>query len=157
MIPRLPAPRAYVDNFIFYSTDPAEEKTSKAELAKDIKVNFMGDVGFVPRTTITWIRQPSSRLSVHMTQTVFTKFSAHYFDVDTMSSVPNMMPYHSDMSIKPIPALFPDHPYLKRLKKVYRSMVGSIHCWTESKYGSVSGPQWKWNSGQTRFRHVACH
>ena len=29
-------------------------------------------------------------------------------------------------------------------------------CWPESKYGSVSGPQWKWNSGRTRFRHVAC-
>ena len=28
-------------------------------------------------------------------------------------------------------------------------------CWPESKYGSVSGPQWKWNSGQARFRHVA--
>ena len=28
-------------------------------------------------------------------------------------------------------------------------------CWPESKYGSVSGPQWKWNSGASRFPHVA--
>ena len=32
-----------------------------------------------------------------------------------------------------------------------------VMCWPESKYGSVSGPQWKWNSRRTRFRHVACH
>ena len=28
-------------------------------------------------------------------------------------------------------------------------------CWPESKYGSVSGPQWKWNSGASHFPHVA--
>ena len=28
-------------------------------------------------------------------------------------------------------------------------------CWPESKYGAVSGPQWKWNSGASRFPHVA--
>ena len=28
-------------------------------------------------------------------------------------------------------------------------------CWPESKYGSVSGPQWKWKSGASRFPHVA--
>ena len=28
-------------------------------------------------------------------------------------------------------------------------------CWPESKYGAVSGPQWKWNSGRSRFPHLA--
>ena len=27
--------------------------------------------------------------------------------------------------------------------------------WPESKYGAVSGPQWKWKSGASRFPHVA--
>ena len=27
--------------------------------------------------------------------------------------------------------------------------------WPESKYGSVSGTQWKWKSGASRFPHVA--
>ena len=27
-------------------------------------------------------------------------------------------------------------------------------CWPESKYGAVSGPQWKWNSGGAHFTHL---
>ena len=27
-------------------------------------------------------------------------------------------------------------------------------CWPESKYGAVSGTQWKWKSGASRFSHV---
>ena len=28
-------------------------------------------------------------------------------------------------------------------------------CWPESKYGAVYGPQWKWNSGGSRFPYLA--
>ena len=36
----------------------------------------------------------------------------------------------------------------------YEKAAGSC-CWPESKYDAVSGPQWKWKSGASRFPHVA--
>ncbi len=36
----------YVDDFVFYSTDPAEEELFQTELAKYITVDFMGDVDY---------------------------------------------------------------------------------------------------------------
>ena len=67
----------YVDDFVFYSTDPAEEELFKTELAKEIKVDFMGDINFFLGTAFTWICQSNGHISVYMTQMAFTKFSAH--------------------------------------------------------------------------------
>ena len=70
----------YVDDFIFYSTDPEEEQRFKEELAKHIKVDFMGDVDYLLGTAFTWLRHDTdNHVSVHLTQTAFTEFSAHRF------------------------------------------------------------------------------
>ena len=108
----------YVDDSIFYSTEPAEEELFKAGLANEIKVDFVGDVDFFLDTAFTWIRQSNGHLSVHMTQTAFTKFSAHRFGVNAMNPVPNMTPYRSGMTIDSIPAPSPNDPDLKRRTKV---------------------------------------
>ena len=87
----------------------------------------MGDVDFFLGTVFTWIHQSNGHLSVHMSQTAFTEFSAHQSGVDAMNPVPNMTPYHSGMPIDSIPALSPDDPDLKRHTKVCQSIVGSIN------------------------------
>ena len=63
----------YVDNFIFYSTDPVEEELFRTELAKHITVDFMGDVDYFLGTTFHWKGLPEDHVSVHMTQTAFTE------------------------------------------------------------------------------------
>ena len=44
----------YIDDFIFYSTDPEEEELFKKELAWYINVNFMGNVNYCLGTAFSW-------------------------------------------------------------------------------------------------------
>ena len=99
----------------------------QTELAKEIKVDFMGDVDFFLGTAFTWIRQSNGHLSVHMSQTAFIEFSAHRFGVDAMNPVSNMTPYCSGMPTNSIPAPCPDEPDLKHPTKVYQGIVVSIN------------------------------
>jgi hypothetical protein len=71
----LPSPlhvSVYVDDFIFYSTDPNVKALFQSELEKHIKVDFMGNVDFFLGTAFTWQRQNDGRFSVHMSQSAFT-------------------------------------------------------------------------------------
>ena len=73
----------YVDDFIFYSTDPEEEKRFQQELAKHIKLDFMEGVDYFLGTAFTWLRHGAdNHVSDHLTQTAFIEFSAHRFGVD---------------------------------------------------------------------------
>ena len=84
----------YVYDFIFYSTYPEEEKHFNEELAKHIKVDFMGGIDYLLRTAFTWLRHDKdNHVSIHLTQTAFTEFSAHRFGVDRTNKVPTMTPY----------------------------------------------------------------
>ena len=71
----------YVDNFVFYSTDPAKEELFCSEIAKEIKVDFMGNVDYFRGDAFTWFRLTNGHLSVHLALSAFTKFSAHRFGV----------------------------------------------------------------------------
>jgi len=109
----------YVDDFIFYSTEPEEEKRSKEELAKYIKVKFMGDVDYFLGTAFTWMcHDNNNHIYVHLTQTAYTEFSAHRFGVDRMNIVPNMTPYQSGISIDSILSPDPSDLDLTRQTKV---------------------------------------
>ena len=83
----------YVDDFIFYSTDPEEERKFKEELAKHMNVDFMGDVDYFLGTSCTCLHHGNYHVSVCLTQTAFAKFCAHRFGVDRMNIVPSMTPY----------------------------------------------------------------
>ena len=56
----------YVDKFVFYSSDPAEEALFRAELSRRLNVDFMGDVDFFLWTAFTWKRHESGHLFVHL-------------------------------------------------------------------------------------------
>jgi len=117
----------YVDDFIFYSTDPEEEKRFKEELAKHIKVDFMGGVDYFLGTAFTWLcHDKDNHVYVHLTQTAFTEFSAHRFGVDRMNNIPNMTPYRSGIPIDSIPNPDPSDLDLPQRTKVYQRIVGPI-------------------------------
>lgn len=44
----------YVDDFVFYSEDPAIEKAFQEQLKTKVKVDFMGDVDYFLGTAFTW-------------------------------------------------------------------------------------------------------
>jgi len=117
----------YVDDFVFYSTDDAEEARFKKELAARITVDFMGDVDYFLGTAFTWKRREGGHLSVHLSQAAFTDHTAHRFGVDRMNPVPNMTPWRSGLPIDSIANPDPEDPDLKRRTKVYQGIVGSIN------------------------------
>jgi hypothetical protein len=117
----------YVDDFVFYSTDPLEEERFKAALKKRVVVDFMGDVDWFLGTAFTWKRHSDGNLSVLLSQSAFTEFSAHRFAVNKFNQVPNMTPYRSGLPIDSIPPPPKDDPDQKRRTKVYQSIVGCIN------------------------------
>ena len=117
----------YVDDFVFYSEDPAQEEKFRVELAKNIKVDFMGDVDYFLGTAFTWLRHDNGHVSVHLCQSAFTEHTAHRFAVSKMKRVPNMTPYRPGLPIDSIPPPSDSDPDLKRRTKVYQSIVGSIN------------------------------
>ena len=44
----------YVDDFVFYSSDPTQEALFKTLLQEHIQVDFMGDVDYFLGTKFTW-------------------------------------------------------------------------------------------------------
>ena len=117
----------YVDDFVFYSTDPAQELLFQRELSKRCKVDFMGDADFFLGTAFTYLRHDDGNLSVHLSQSAFTEHTAHRFGIDSMTRVPNMTPWRSGLPIDSIPAADESDPDFKRRTKVYQSLVGSIN------------------------------
>jgi hypothetical protein len=117
----------YVDDFVFYSEDPAAEALFQKELKKHVVVDFMGDVDYFLGTAFTWKRHTDGNLSVHLCQSAFTEFSAHRYGVDRFNRTPNMTPYRSGFPIDSIPSPHPKDPDLKRRTKVYQGIIGSIN------------------------------
>jgi hypothetical protein len=72
----------HVDEFVFYLVDPAEELRFKRELEKRFVVEFMDGVDYFLGTAFTWLRHGDGHVSVHLSQTAFTEFTAHHFGVD---------------------------------------------------------------------------
>ena len=117
----------YVDDFVYYSTSDAEESLFQSVLSSKLTVDFMGDVDYFLGTAFTWTKHTDDHLSVHLSQSAFTEYTAHRFGVDKMNRVPNMTPYRSGYPIDAIPSVDPADPDLKRRTKIYQSMVGCIN------------------------------
>ena len=96
---------AYIEDFVFYSTDPAEEEKLKIALERKLRVDFMSDANFFLGTVFTWLCHNDGHISVHLSQSAFTEFAANRFDVKKMHQVPNMTPYHSGFPINSLTTL----------------------------------------------------
>ena len=117
----------YVDDFVFYSTSDAEEELFRQVLQSQVTVDFMGDVDYFLGSAFLWKRHSNGHVSVHLSQSAFTEHTAHRFGLDRFKRVPNMTPYRSGLPIDSLPPPPPDDPDLKRRKKIYQGIVGSIN------------------------------
>ncbi|KAL7459292.1 hypothetical protein ACHAWC_010958 [Mediolabrus comicus] len=117
----------YVDDFVFYSTNDAEEELFRQVLQSRVTVDFMGDVDYFLGSAFLWQRHSNGHVSVHLSQSAFTEHTAHRFGLDRFKRVPNMTPYRSGLPIDSLPPPAPNDPDLKRRTKVYQGIVGSIN------------------------------
>ena len=118
----------YVDDFVFFSEDPAEEENFKKALSScTVPIDWMGTVDYFLGTAFNWKRHADGHLSVLLTQSAFTEYTAHRFAIDKLNPVPNMTPYRSGMPIDAIPPPDPKDPDLKRRTKCYQGIVGCIN------------------------------
>ena len=117
----------YVDDFVFYSSDPAQEALFKTLLQDHIQVYFMVNVEYFLVTAFTWLQHADGNISVHLCQSSFTEFTAQNISVHTANKVSNMTPYHSEFPINSIPPIDPLDPDLPRWKKIYQIIVGCIN------------------------------
>ena len=88
----------------------------------------MGNGNYLLGAAFNWIQRDDGRISVHLCQLAFTKFTALRLSFHTANKVPNMTPFSSGFttdSILPVDSLDPDLPCCK---KVYQSIVGFINC-----------------------------
>ena len=116
----------YVDDFVFYSSDPAQEELFKTLLQEHIKVDFMVNVNYFLGAVFNWLQHENGNISLYLWQSAFTEFTARWFSVHTFNKVPNITPYFSGFpidSISPFGALYQDLPHFKQ---VYQSIVGCI-------------------------------
>ena len=117
----------YVDDFVFYSTDQAEEDLFQKLFQNRLTVDFMGDVDYFLGTAFTWVQDDNGHLSVHLCQSAFTEFIGQRFGVDKLNRTPNLTPYRSGLHIDAIPNSDPNDPDLKRRTKVFQSIAGCIN------------------------------
>jgi hypothetical protein len=97
----------YVDDFVFYSTNDAEEDLFRQVLQSQITVDFMGDVDYFLGSAFLWQRHSNGHVSVHLSQSAFTEHTAHRFGLDRFKRVPNMTPYRSGLPIDSLPSPAP--------------------------------------------------
>ena len=69
----------YVDDFVFYSSDSAQEVLFQTLLQEHIQVDFMGDVDYFLGTAFTYLQHKDGNISVHLFQSAFTEFTARRF------------------------------------------------------------------------------
>ena len=99
--------KLYVDDLVFYSSDPTQEALFKTLLQEHIQVDFMVDVDYFLGTAFTWLKHKGGNISAHLCQSEFTEFTAHYFLVQTTNKVHNMTPYCSGLPIDSITTVDP--------------------------------------------------
>ena len=69
--------RLYVNDFVFNSSDPFQEKLFKTLLQEQTKVDFMGNVDYLLGTAFDWLQHADGKISFHIRQWLFTEFTDH--------------------------------------------------------------------------------
>ena len=87
----------------------------------------MGYVDYFLGTSFTWLQHKYGNISVHLYQSVFTEFTAHWLSVQGTNKVPNMTPYRSGFPIDSIPPVDPLGPDLPRRWQVYQNIIGLMN------------------------------
>jgi hypothetical protein len=117
----------YVDDFVYFSEDPAVESLLCRLLGERCKVDFMGIVEWFLGVHFSWRITPSS-VAVHLNQSGFASNLVESFFGDTRNPTPTATPYRNGV---PIDSIAPstdadDSPAQICRKEAYQSLIGSI-------------------------------
>jgi hypothetical protein len=117
----------YVDDFVYFSKNPAVEALFGRLLAKRCKVDFMGVVKWFLGAHFSWCIT-SSLVAIHLTQSGFASNLVKSFFRESHNPTPTATPYRSGIPINSIaPSTDDDNsPAQIRRKEAYQSLVGSI-------------------------------
>jgi hypothetical protein len=113
-----------VENFVYFSEDPAVECHLLAECCK---ADFMGIVEWFLGMCFFW-HLTSFLVAVHLNQSGFASNLVKSFFCDSWDPTPMAMPYQSDIPIDAIaPSTEEDNsPALKQRKEAYQSLMGRL-------------------------------
>ncbi len=117
----------YINNFVYFSEDPAVEALIECLLQECVKVDFMGLVGWFLGIHFLWCITPS-RVDVHLNQTGFAANLVEQFYCDSQEPTPMAMPYCLGVLIVSIASSSDkvDSPSQLRWTDAYQSLIGSI-------------------------------
>ena len=117
----------YVDDFVFFSEDPAVEAKFQRLLQAEATVDFMGTVEWFLGTHFQWMVTPDL-VQVHLSQTGFASHLVESNNIHLRNITHDATPYRSGLPIDACPESDEDETsqtFLDRKKK-YQSIVGSI-------------------------------
>jgi len=117
----------YVDDFVYFSGDPAVESLFERLLQEQVKVDCMGLVEWFLGIHFSVCFTPS-KVDVHLNQTGFAAHLVEQFFRDTWEPTPTATPYRSGVPIDSIADSSDDDdsPSQLRRTEAYQSLIGSI-------------------------------
>jgi hypothetical protein len=123
----------YVDDFVYFSTNPAVEAKFQQLLKKYITVNFMGAVEWFLGTHLQWMVTPDE-VKVLLSQIGFELHLVEDNNIYLCNITPDATPYRSGLPINACPESDEDEesPTFIQCKQNYQSIVGSIGWLTQT-------------------------
>jgi hypothetical protein len=117
----------YVDDFVYFSEDPAVEAKFERLLKQETTVDFMGTVEWFLGTHFQWLVTPDL-VQVHLSQTGFASHLVEDNNIHLRYVTPDSTPYPSGLPIDACPESDEDdmNPTFIERKKKYQSIVNSI-------------------------------
>ncbi len=91
-----------MDDFVYFSTDPAVEAKFQQLLKKYITVNFMGAMEWFLGTHFQWMVTPDE-VKVHLSQTGFASHLVGDNHIHLRNITPDATPYRSGLPINACP------------------------------------------------------
>ena len=121
----------YVDDFVYFSTDPTVERAFEDHLLSLTNVDFMGDVSHFLGMKFVWTKH-NSTLSVHLSQSAFVDNLIYDLGLDPESTSAPKTPYRSGLPIDSIPTVPMPSSDRDKLKLKIQQIMGSLqwisHC-----------------------------
>jgi hypothetical protein len=117
----------YVDDFVYFSADPAVEAKLERLLQQHSMVKYMGTVEWFLGTHFQWLVTPDA-VKVHLSQSGFASHLVEDNDIHLCNITPDATPYCSGLPIDACPESDEDemHPTFAERKRKYQSILGSI-------------------------------
>jgi hypothetical protein len=129
----------YVDDFVYFSSDPAVEEKFQRILKQMITVHFMGMVEWFLGTHFQWLITPEV-VSVHLSQTGFAANLVEENNIHLWNITHDATPYRSGLPIDAIAESDEDEecPTFVERKRKYQSIVDSIGWLAQSTQPNLS-------------------